>query len=259
MKTSTPLSFGLAAILASGLYAAPWALMWILDLAPPDFEVETRPSSSDAVFIPISMDALDDLEDVEGELIEEEEEAVEEPVAEAPPEPTPEATGTAKGTDEGSGGDDAAVEGKGTATLAKGGKAGAAKPRPRARRRRRPAKCQLPHPHIRKGDDGIMEIDRSFVRAMTKNLKTFMSLGYSRPYREDGVKGWYISGFGCASPVFKAGFRRKDVLLTVNGKNTRTVTGVFLLYMKLKKQSDFEVRLLRRGKRRTLKFRVVPS
>ena len=49
------------------------------------------------------------------------------------------------------------------------------------------------------------------------------------------------------------------MLITVNGKKTRTWVGVFLLYKKLRKQKDFEVVLLRRGDKtpRTMHFRIV--
>jgi hypothetical protein len=128
-----------------------------------------------------------------------------------------------------------------------------------APRKGKPAKriCDEPNPHVRTGPDGVVEIDRSLVDAYTDNLESFMRLGYSEPYDEDGVKGWYISGFGCGSPVYKAGFRRADVLLSVNGKPTRSWVGVFFLYQKLKNREDFEVALVRKGEPMTLRFRVV--
>ncbi len=255
MKTSTPLSFVLAAIVASGLYATPWVLTWVLDLAPPDFGVETLPPPPDAVFVSLDVegleDELEDPQDVEGELEDDDAEIVEDPG---------EATESEAGTEEGDGqpGGEAVEKGGESKAVAGGGVVGKKQLQVQRRRRRR-ERCRAPHPHVRQAEDGVIEIDRSFVDQTTKNLRTFMKLGYSRPYREEGVKGWYISGFGCASPVFKAGFRRKDVLLTVNGKKTRTVTGVFMLYLKLKKKSDFEVELLRRGRPKTLRFRVVPG
>ena len=254
MKTSTPLSFVLAGVLAGSLYGTPWALMWLLGLAPPELELEMR-GPPDAVFMTIDISELSDVdelvdpEDVDADGTAEEPEPPDEPIDEEGEPGTTEST-------EGGGGDAVEIADEPEATAA-GGEKGAKKAP--ARRRRRSKQCKAPHPNVRTARDGAIEVDRVFVEKMTRNIKTFMSLGYSRPYREDGVKGWYISGFGCTSPVFKAGFRRKDVLLDVNGKTTRTVTGVFMLYMKLKKRSEFEVRLLRRGEERTLKFRVVPG
>ena len=127
----------------------------------------------------------------------------------------------------------------------------------RRRRRRGPTRCAPPHPSVRTAADGVVEIERAYVEEVTRNLKSFMALGYSRPHNEDDVKGWYISGFGCTSPVYKAGFRRRDVLLRVNGKKTRSWTGVYMLYQRLKRKSEFEVELLRRGTPVRLQFRVV--
>ena len=149
-----------------------------------------------------------------------------------------------------------ARSGEGEAPVAEGGSAGRAERAPPPRRRR-PSRCRDPHPNVRTGDDGVVEIDRALVDEVTRNLESFMQLGYSRPHDEDGVKGWYISGFSCASPVHKAGFRRGDVVLTVNGKKTRSWVGVYLMYQKLKKKDAFEVSLVRRGEPITLRFRVV--
>lgn len=117
--------------------------------------------------------------------------------------------------------------------------------------------CDKPHPNVHLGNDGIVEIDRALVDHYTRNLERFMELGYSRPYDEGDVHGWYVSGFSCASPVSKAGFQRGDVLLSVNGKKTRTWVGVFMTYQKLKNKDDFTVQIVRKGEAVTLRFRVV--
>lgn len=117
--------------------------------------------------------------------------------------------------------------------------------------------CTKPHPNVHPGTDGVVEVDRTLIEHYTQDLQTFMTLGNSRPYDENGIKGWYISGFTCESPVHKAGFRRGDVLLSVNGKNTRSWVGVFFLYQKLKKQSEFEIELVRKGVATQLRFRVI--
>lgn len=161
-----------------------------------------------------------------------------------------EAPGTAEvgGRGEGTGNGDGAGPG-----LA--GKGEAAKSKPA--KRKRPSGCSRPHPNIREGADGVMEIDRSLVEKYTKNLETFMRLGFSRPHDEGDLRGWYISGFSCVSVVHKAGFRRGDVLLSVNGKKTRSWVGVFMMYQKLKNKEAFEVELVRKGEPMRLRFRVV--
>lgn len=154
-----------------------------------------------------------------------------------------------EGEGEGDGGD-------GTAATGEAG-TGPARGEGRVSRARKLKICENPHPNIRMGADGVVEIDRELVEKYTKSISTFMSLGVSRPFGDDGLKGWYISGFSCTSPVHKAGFRRGDVLLSVNGKNTRTLVGVYMLYQKLKNRSEFEVQLVRRGEPVTLHLRIV--
>lgn len=150
-----------------------------------------------------------------------------------------------------------ADEGAGTGAGPWEGPAGPVKAARPAKGKRR--SCDKAHPHVRVGDDGVVEIDRSLVEEYTADLSSFMELGYSRPYDEEGVHGWFISGFSCASPVAKAGFQRGDVLLSVNGRKTRTWVGVYVLYQKLKHKDAFEVALVRKGEPLTLRFRVVPG
>lgn len=154
-------------------------------------------------------------------------------------------------TEAGTGGADATGAGDGAAPKV------ASRGRRPGKRSGKSKQCDKPHPQIHPGGDGIVEIDRSLVDEYTRNLESFMKLGYSRPFDEEGVEGWYISGFSCASPVAKAGFKRGDVLLTVNGKKTRSWVGVFMLYQRLKNKDDFEVELVRKGEPVTLRFRVV--
>lgn len=232
----------LAALGALSVYATPWILMsltWFM--GPPELPIEVieaprRPAV--ALWIPAIEPTPEVLPDPEGDP-----EGAGDDVAQAPVpvRPQPGAPTDAVAPPSGPG----ASEGR------SGSGSG------RARRRRRSPRCEAPHPHVREAADGVVEIDRSFVEDVTKDLQSFMSLGYSRPHHEDDVKGWYISGFSCSSPVHKAGFRRRDVLLRVNGKKTRSWVGVYLLYQKLKKKSDFEVELLRGGEPKTLRFRVV--
>ena len=158
----------------------------------------------------------------------------------------PEAVAAGEGSTEGAGegearGDDRGKKRPGAGRTAKG----------------RKKNCEKPHPNVRKAADGTVEIDRALVDHYTDNLESFMKLGYSRPYDEGDVHGWYVSGFSCTSPVSKAGFERGDVLLSVNGKKTRSWVGVFMLYQKLKKKDDFTVELVREGQPVTLRFRVV--
>jgi membrane-associated protease RseP (regulator of RpoE activity) len=137
------------------------------------------------------------------------------------------------------------------------GRAGGDEQRQVRRRSARSGRCKKDHPQIRTRDDGTVEIDRSLVRHYTRHLDEFLSLGVSGPYNEDGLRGWRIEGFGCTNPVYKAGFRKGDVLLTVNGKKTRTWPQVVFLYQTLKAKDRFDFEVSRRGQPVSLTFVVV--
>ena len=83
------------------------------------------------------------------------------------------------------------------------------------------------------------------------------SLGWSGPYDGDAHQGWKIGGFSCNSPLYHAGLRRGDVILTVNDKPTRTWLQVFGLYRKLRRHDEFRVVLLRKGQTKVLQYTLV--
>ena len=123
----------------------------------------------------------------------------------------------------------------------------------------RPARCKDTHEDVEKAGAGRWDVDRELVEYYTSSIARFNSLGWSGPYNEDDLKGWKIGGFGCNSPLYHAGLRRGDIILTVNDRPTRTWLQVFGAYRKLKKHDDFEVVLVRRGKQKTLRYSLVET
>jgi len=277
---------GISAFISVGLFALPWLLALLLgvwaDLQPANDIVVELYQPLEAVYLQLDPpgDELADLDAAEDGLVADDEvdgdPDLTDPVDD--PEPSEDVTDEDPGGSEGGGGEEgledpeadasAGTEGGGEGTgsgdgegtgVGDGTGSGKGHATVKRRRRARSAKCAKPHPNVNEGSDGIVEVDRSLVQYYTKSLERFMELGYSEPYERNDVKGFYIGGFGCTSPMYKAGFRRGDMLITVNGKKTRTWVGVFLLYKKLRKQTDFEVLLMRRGDDtpRKMHFRVV--
>lgn len=132
------------------------------------------------------------------------------------------------------------------------GSAGA--PQPKAGRK---GKCGDPVPEIRKLADGHWEVDRSIVEHYTANLKRFNSLGWSRRYDRDGVQGWQVGGFGCASPLWKAGVRSSDVIRSVNEKKTYNVMQILGIWLGQRGREEFVIEVLRRGEPITLRYTLV--
>jgi hypothetical protein len=247
--------------IASAFYAGPLVLMVLAgsggareraSVALPPIEGERV-----AVFLPDLPEGIDEEDLLEPVLAEVDEPTEAVVVTRSDPGPAEIEAEPGGVAGEASGTADVGGEGEGTGAGDGEGAGKGQKARAKPKRNRRNTGCNAPHPNIRKGDDGVLEVDRLIVDRYTKNLETFMRLGYSRPHDEDGYKGWYISGFSCVSVVHKAGFRRGDVLLAVNGKKTRSWIGVFMMYQKLKNKEDFEVQLVRKGEPMTLRFRVV--
>jgi len=118
-------------------------------------------------------------------------------------------------------------------------------------------KCRPSSDDIQPKGGNTFDVRRQLVDYYTGNLKKFNSLGWSGPYDENNVKGWEIGGFGCNSPLHFAGLRRGDVILSVNGKNTRNLLQLFGAYRKLKHDVDFEVLVLHKGQRKLMRYRLV--
>lgn len=127
----------------------------------------------------------------------------------------------------------------------------------RAKRSSQRSRCPSSHPDVRRLESGRWTVNRSLVEYYTRSIKRFNSLGWSGPYENERYKGWKIGGFGCKSPLYHAGLRRGDIVLTVNDKPTRTWLQVFGAYTKLKRKDQFEVVVVRRGKRKVLHYTLV--
>lgn len=107
--------------------------------------------------------------------------------------------------------------------------------------------CADPHPQITKVGDKHWQIEKDLVDYYTSSIAVFNTLGYSRKYDENDVKGWLIGGFGCKGPLYKAGFRSKDVIQLVNGHKTNNVAQILGVWLTSKKYGDFEIVFWRKG------------
>lgn len=167
----------------------------------------------------------------------------------SPPESTPsnEAADATQGTSQG------AAEGAGTTP----GATASAEARP-ARKPGRSGKCAEPNPAIHKVADTTWSVERSLIDYYTESMDRFNSLGYSHKWEDEtGEKGWQIGGFGCSSPLWKAGLRSQDVIQAVNGKKTYNVLQLIGIWISQRKKEDFEVHLLRRGEPVVLSYKVL--
>jgi hypothetical protein len=171
----------------------------------------------------------------------------------APPEPDPNASPSNEEADATHGNAEGAGQGAGTTPEATAGTE--AKP---ARKPGRSGKCAEPNPAIHKLADAQWSVQRSLIDYYTESMDRFNSLGYSHKWEgENGEKGWQIGGFGCSSPLWKAGLRSQDVIQEVNGKKTNNVLQLIGIWISQRKKEDFVVHLLRKGEPIVLSYKVL--
>ncbi len=123
--------------------------------------------------------------------------------------------------------------------------------------KRRKVNCDKTSPDITPTGEFRWALERSAIEYHTASIERLNALGWSKAYDENGQKGIYVSGFGCLSDPYLSGFRRGDVVQSVNGKKTNNFLQVWFTWQKVKKQDHFEVVVLRQGKRLVLTYDVV--
>lgn len=135
---------------------------------------------------------------------------------------------------------------------------GAAAPATPPRKPGRSAKCAETNPAIHKVASTTWTVERTLVDYYASSMDRFNSLGYSHKWTDDtGQKGWQIGGFGCSSPLWKAGLRSQDVIQLVNGKKTNNVLQLFGIWMSQRNKAKFEVQVLRKGKPMVLSYQIL--
>ncbi len=119
-------------------------------------------------------------------------------------------------------------------------------------------KCPADHPQIVKVGDNHWQISRDLVDYYTRSIAHLSELGgYNKLYKEGDVKGRYIAGFGCRSPLWQGGLRSKDVVQTINDKKVTTVLQILGIWLGQRKRDHFEVLVWRNGRNVTLTYDIV--
>ena len=119
--------------------------------------------------------------------------------------------------------------------------------------------CDLPEPDIRVDpeDPHHWIVRKALIERYATSMKEFNSLGWSRPSPFEEAPGRQIGGFGCTSPLYKAGMRARDVIQTINDKRMYTVAQVIGFWLFGKKKGDFTFGLYRRGQTITHTYTVL--
>ncbi|MCB9682591.1 MAG: hypothetical protein H6733_14090 [Alphaproteobacteria bacterium] len=169
-----------------------------------------------------------------------------EPAPEPPPEAEPAAAAPPAADDAVA---EAPVDAAKAPTEGDGGK--------RTRKDKRAGRCGENHPDIIATGDQSWQVRKTLIEYYTSSVEHLNTLGYSRRYEEDGVKGWLVGGFGCLSPLYKGGLRSQDVVQAVNGKKTNNVLQLFGIWLSQRNKKAFEIEVLRKGQPVTLHYEVI--
>lgn len=126
-------------------------------------------------------------------------------------------------------------------------------------KRRRGRRCEPDTiPEIVKLATDRWRIRRELVQSYTKNFSKLNSLGWSRTHKgADGKPdGMMLGGVRCNNDLHRAGIRSGDVVHTVNGHPIRNLVQALAVYAKVRKDRVLRVNITRRGKPRTLTYRI---
>jgi hypothetical protein len=129
----------------------------------------------------------------------------------------------------------------------------------RARRNTNPGKkCDEPVPGIEHVYGDRYRVEREVLEKYT-TVQEAMKLASVNWYRnEDGkIEGFKLYRVRCGSPLTQVGLRSGDVIISVNGRQVRTLPQAFAAVRKVKKHDVIRVQLMRKGTLMTRTVQVI--
>lgn len=118
--------------------------------------------------------------------------------------------------------------------------------------------CMDDNPSIAPMGTAAFAVDRDLVKSYAKKPATLGKLGWASVHQGDDGKadGFKIGGLKCGNDLHQAGFRNGDVVHSVNGKPVTSIPEALWVYATQKGKEDFRIRITRKGKAKTLKYKV---
>lgn len=110
---------------------------------------------------------------------------------------------------------------------------------------------------VKGGDNKEVVIQRSRIEDAIKNVNQLMKHVRIRPHFTNGQPdGLRLTGVRPGTIFTEIGFRNGDIITGVNGKSIESVDDALKFYTSLKNESNVDLQLRRRGKERSIKYRV---
>ena len=102
--------------------------------------------------------------------------------------------------------------------------------------------------------ENIFHVNRKQVIDLISSGKIFYQMAVTPYYKNGKIIGFRVNGVKRNSFVYKMGIRRGDIILSVNDYPIRSMEEGFAAFERLKRASEINIRVLRRGREITLSY-----
>jgi len=107
------------------------------------------------------------------------------------------------------------------------------------------------------GGENVVTIDREKINESLENINNLMRQVRVRPYFENGKPGGILlSGIQRNSIFEKMGLASGDIVRAINGSPIRSVDDAIKFYRDLKSASNVSLQIKRRGREKTITYRI---
>ncbi len=120
------------------------------------------------------------------------------------------------------------------------------------------AKCEARKVDIERVDSDIYQVSPDVMATYVADLDEAMQLAYADwALDERGKKmGVEIKRVRYCNPLHQAGFRKGDVITSIEGKSVKNIPQAWAMWRKVKRSEHIEVELMRKGVARTFRYEV---
>lgn len=110
--------------------------------------------------------------------------------------------------------------------------------------------------HIQKVDENSFLIDREYVSYYARNTDEAKDFGRVRWHKnvKGDIDGFKLYRIKCESPLYKAGFRNKDLITTVDGTSIDSYGAALAVWFRMKFRKKFTVDIMRKREQITLHY-----
>jgi general secretion pathway protein C len=103
----------------------------------------------------------------------------------------------------------------------------------------------------------LLRVSKSLVERLVQNYGDLLKQVDFVPHFRDGkIEGFKIRWISQSSPLYKLGFRKGDVILSVNGISLRNTDDLFRVLQVIANEPSLRIEVLRNGKREIFNVKI---